>query len=45
MREYILIFCVCRVRRMVVKITDARRMQALRYRYRLGDDPQDPTLQ
>lgn len=48
MREYILIFCVCHVRKMVVKITAApkglARIQDLRYRYKLGDDPKDPTI-
>lgn len=48
MREYILVFCVCHVRRMVVKITAApkglARIQALLHRYKLGDDPEDHTV-
>jgi len=47
-REYILIFCVCHVRRIVVKIAAAprglARIQALLCRYKLGDDPKEPTV-
>lgn len=45
-RKYILICCVCHVRRVVVKITaDPKglvRIQALWYRYKLGDHPKIP---